>query len=137
MRDSSNLDIHYTCSMESLEIRVHDIEIDLRGMHDRLGKVEDSAKSAWHTINEAKDEIGDLKAEVNEVKKEVNEMKVDVKGIKAGMETQAKYIKWLAIAVGALALVIATTALVALAKGSDTPQKVVELLVPVIDSLKK
>ena len=136
MCDSLNLDIHYTCSMESLEIRVHDIEVDLRGMHDRLGKVEDSAKSAWHTINEAKDEIGDLKTEVNEVKKEVNEMKVDVKGIKAGMETQAKYMKWLAIAVGVLALVIATTAIVSMSKGSDVPEKVVELMVPVIQSLK-
>ena len=121
--------------MDGLELRVHDIEIDLKGIHDRLGSIEDSTKSAWHKINETNIEVDNLYEEIDGLKKEVNEMKTDVKGMKAEMETQSKYLKWLAIGVLVLAGVILVTGLVAMSKGSDVPEKVVELMVPAIQKV--
>lgn len=121
--------------MDSLELRVHDIEIDLKGIHDRLGSVEDSTKSAWHKINETKDEVGDLYDEVNEVKKEVNEMKTDVKGMKAEMQTQAKLMKWIAGGVIFLGVSVVIAAIIATAKGSDVPEKTIELMIPAVQKI--
>lgn len=121
--------------MDSLELRVHDIEIDLKAIHDRLGSVEDSTKSAWHKINETNDELGDLYDEVNEVKKEVNEMKADVKGVKAEMQNQAKLMKWIAGGVIFLGVAVILGAIIASSKGSDVPEKTIELMIPAVQKI--
>ena len=121
--------------IHSHEARIQRLESSVEGYSSRLGTVEDSTKSAWHKINETNDEMGDLYDELNEVKKEVNEMKTDVKGVKAEMQSQAKLMKWIAGGVIFLGVAVILGAIIASSKGSDVPEKTIELMIPAVQKI--
>lgn len=121
--------------IHSHEARLQRLESSVEGFSSRLGTVEDSTKSAWHKINETRDEVGDLYDEVNDLKEEVNEMKGDVKGMKAEMQTQAKLMKWIAGGVIFLAVSVVIAAIIATTKGSDVPEKTIELMIPAVQKI--
>ena len=128
--------------MDNIEVIIHSheqrlqrIESSVEGFSSRLGTVEDSTKSAWHKINETRDEVGDLYDEVNDLKKEVSEMKGDVKGVKAELQNQAKLMKWLAGAVIFFGVAVIVAAIISTTKGSDVPEKTIELMIPAVQKI--
>ena len=121
--------------IHSHEARIQRLESTVEGFSSRLGTVEDSTKSAWHKINETNTELDNMYDEINVVKKEVSEMKGDVKGVKAELQNQAKLMKWLAGAVIFFGVAVIVAAIIATTKGSDVPEKTIELMVPAVQKI--
>ena len=127
-----------------IEQRVYNLERDHADFRDRLGKVEDKASAAWKSINETKEDVGDLYDKIDELTKDVQEIKSnqadmgeDMRKIKSkqdNIDTNIRVIYKILIGIGALILI---TGIVALKRGSDVPEKVVEALVPIVQALIK
>lgn len=113
-----------------IESRIFNIETDLRSLHDRMGKVEDKAASAWNSIRETKEDLGDLYDKVEELEKDVKDMKVTQDKLNSN-------IRWLVRIVGILAAVVLFAGIIAWRNGSDVPEKVVEAVVPLLQNLPK
>ena len=125
-----------------VEIRIHDIEKDLRDIHDRLGKTEDSSKSAWKAINEIKDFIAQiegkftaLKNDGESMRKKQNSMEVDMQRLKITQDNIESSIKMIFKCLIVIAVVIVVTGIISMANGSKVPEKVVEAIIPVIKTV--
>ena len=121
--------------LQSHEQRIKDLESASRQHEGSIAKLADKTESAWHMIRETKQDVGDLYDETNVIKKEVSEMKGDVKGVKAELQNQGKLMKWLAGAVIFFGVAVIVAAIISTTKGSDVPEKTIELMIPAVQKI--
>jgi len=108
-----------------LDSRVYTCERDIKDIVDRLGKVEDKASGAWKTI-------GEINSRMDKIETKVDGLEVDVKEIKASQDSTNKKLKWIIRALVVIGVIILTVGVVAIKNGSDIPEKVVEIVMPLI-----
>lgn len=118
-----------------VDTRLFTAEQDIKNIFDRLGKVENKAAGAWKAVIDTNADVADLRTEVKDLRKQVNEVKQDVKEIKLNMQTMFKLMKFIGFGVLFLGVVILVAALVATFKGSDVPEKTLELMIPAMQKL--
>lgn len=111
------------------DTRLYNCERDIKDIVDRLGKVEDKASGAWKTIAE-------VNSRMDKVEQKVDSLERDVKELKVGQQQTNKYMKWMFKGLLVMAAVILVTGLIALKNGSDIPEKVVDIIVPMIADIK-
>jgi len=118
-----------------VDTRLFTVEQDIKNIFDRLGKTENKAAGAWKAVIDTNADVADLRTEVKDLRKQVNEVKQDVKEIKLNMQTMFKLMKFIGFGVLFLGVVILVAALVATFKGSDVPEKTLELMIPAMQKL--
>lgn len=128
--------------MEDQEMRIYNIERDMANFRDRLATVENSAKGAWNTLRETKDDVDNLYDEIGEMKKDIqalltkqNSMEADMKDIKVTQTSMEKTMKWMTWAIIGLFAVVALAGFFSWKNGSDVPEKVVEAVVPIMKEM--
>lgn len=87
--------------INTLDKRVGRLEESNISLHDRMGKVEDKASSAWKHINEVHDRM-------NRIENKVEGLEKDIKEVKIVQDKSAKTLKGLLVCSAVLCVICAS-----------------------------